>query len=222
VDSTRPRPSLADVARHAGVSPATVSRVLNHTAHVRDGVRQRVLTSVKELGYQALASSASNALLRQNAIALLIPDILNPYFTEIVRGIHDEACGDRLLPLLLDYAEDPQQEIEFLRTLASQPVCGIIACGSRSTSEELVSIYSQINTPMVIMNRTLSLPHVASLIVDLKTATYRAARHLLDLNHTRIGFLTGPGTSETSLVRRSGIEAALSEAGLELKPEWCR
>jgi len=221
VTTDKPRPNLLDVARHAGVSPATVSRVLNNTARVRENVRERVLASVAALGYEASPSSPSTALLRQNAIALLIPDILNPYFTEIVRGVQDEACGDKLMPLLLDTAEDPQREIEVLRMLANQPVCGIIACGSRIPTEDLIAIRSHLSTPMVIINRTLRLPNVACIIVDLKNATYRATRHLINLNHTRIAYLTGPSKSETSLARREGIETALTEAGLSLRPEWC-
>jgi DNA-binding LacI/PurR family transcriptional regulator len=195
--------------------------VLNNTARVRESVRERVLASVKALGYQTSASSSSTALWRQNAIALIIPDILNPYFTEIVRGVQDEASGNKSMPLLLDTAEDPQREQEFLRMLASQPVCGIIACGSRISHQDLVAIGSHLHTPMVIINRTLRLPNVACIMVDLKNATYRATRHLLDLNHTRIAYLSGPGKSETSLARRAGIEAALTEAGLALRPEWC-
>ena len=218
---TRPRTSLLDVARHAGVSPATASRVINNSAHVRENVRERVLASVKALGYQTSGSSASAALLKQNTIALIIPDILNPYFTEIARGVQDEASGDKLLPLLLDTAEDPQRETEFLRMLANQPVCGIIACGSRISTDDLIAIRCHLNTPMITLNRTLRMPNIACIIVDLKNATYRAARHLIDLNHTRIGFLTGPSKSETSLARRAGMEAALAEAGLALRPEWC-
>jgi DNA-binding LacI/PurR family transcriptional regulator len=193
---------------------------LNNTARVREHVRERVLASAKALGYQA-TSSTSTVLLRQNAIALIIPDILNPYFTEIVRGVQDEASADHLMPLVLDTAEDPQREHEFLRMLANQPVCGIIVCGSRIPSDDLLAICGRIHTPIIIINRTLRLPNVACMIVDLKNATYRAARHLLDLNHIRIAFLSGPGQSETSLVRKSGIELALAEAGLALKPEWC-
>jgi DNA-binding LacI/PurR family transcriptional regulator len=221
MSSEKPRLSLLDVAHHAGVSPATVSRVLNNTAHVRPGVRERVLASVQALGYQAPASSAPTMLSRQNAIALIIPDILNPYFTEMVRGVQDEAFADRLMPLLLDTAEDPQREHEFLRMLVNQPVCGIVVCGSRIPTEDLVAICSRLSTPMVIISRTLRLPHVACIMADLKNATYRATRHLLDLNHTRIAYLSGPGKSEASLARRAGIEAALTEVGLALRPEWC-
>jgi DNA-binding LacI/PurR family transcriptional regulator len=149
-----------------------------------------------------------------------MPDILNPYFTEIARGVQEEASADRLLPLLLDTSEDPQREIEMLQMLASQSVCGIIVLGTRVTSQDLENLHSQIGTPMVVINRRINMPNVACIMVDLETGTYRAARHLLAMHHTRIGFLPGPATSETSQARRRGITAALTEVGLELRPEW--
>ena len=133
----KPRPNLSDVARQAEVSPATVSRVLNQTAPVSASVRERVLAAVNDLGYQALRTSPAFAL-RRDTIALLIPDILNSYFTEIVRGVQDEASLSRYLPLLLDTAEDPDREAECLRILIGQSVSagrnGRTAAVSASTS----------------------------------------------------------------------------------------
>ncbi len=220
MNTEKPRPSLLDVARHAGVSPATVSRVINNTAHVRESVRERVLASVTALGYQSPPSYSSGPP-RQNAIALLIPDILNPYFTEVVRGVQIEASAGRYMPLVLETAEDPHQEQELIRMVASQFICGIIVCGSRISFQDLVVLRSQLSTPMVVFNRFLRLPNMACIRVDLEGATYRAARHLLDLNHTRIAFLAGPGASETSQARQQGVINALTEAGLNLRPEWC-
>jgi DNA-binding LacI/PurR family transcriptional regulator len=216
----KPRPNLGDVARQAGVSPATVSRVLNQTAPVSQAVRERVLTAVHDLGYQALRSPGSLST-RQETIALLIPDILNPYFTEIVRGVQEEASAEHLLPLLLDTGEDPEREADMLRMLATQTICGIIVLGSRIVTQDLIDLRNQVGIPMVVINRCLPLPNVACIMVDLETGTYRATRHLLDLSHIRIGFLPGPAASETSKARRRGIEAALAEAGLETQPEWC-
>ncbi len=213
-----PRPTLLDVARHAGVSPSTVSRVLNNSATVRERVRERVRASAAILGYQAASHSSTLAL--KDAVALIIPDILNPYFTEIVRGVQDEAGAGNLL-LLLDTAEDSQREHEFLRMLANQPICGVVVCGSRILTQDMVALCSHFNAPMVVINRTLRLPNVACLVTDLKNTTHRATHHLIDLNHSRIAYLTGPSKSEVSLARREGIETALSEAGLALRPEWC-
>lgn len=214
----KPRPSLSDVARQAGVSPATASRVLNQTAPVSQAVRERVLAAVQALGYRALRTSAPAA--RRDTIALLIPDILNPYFTEIARGVQEEADTDHLLPLLLDTSEDPQREMEMLHMLVGQSVRGIIVLGTRIAAQDIFCLRSQSATPMVVFNRCLTLPNVACIVVDLETGTYRATRHLLDMHHTRIAFLPGPVTSETSQARRRGIATALAEADLHFHDEW--
>lgn len=215
----KPRPSLSDVARQAGVSPATVSRVLNQTAPVSQAVRDRVLATIQALGYQALRSTTP-ASARRETIALLMPDILNPYFTEIARGVQEEATADHLLPLLLDTSEDPQREMEMLHMLVGQSVCGIIVLGTRVSAQDLFCLRNQSGIPMVVLNRCMTLPNVACIVVDLETGTYRATRHLLDIHHTRIAFLPGPVASETSQARRRGIAKALAEAGLPFHEEW--
>lgn len=215
---TKTRPSLLDVAHRAGVSPATVSRVLNKTAPVRESVRARVLSSATELGYEPVTVRPRTL---DNAIALLIPDILNPFFAEIVRGVQDEANASGYLPILFDSMEDPSREEKVLQRLATQPMLGTILCGSRLTTAVLSAFVSHNNTPLVIINRTLHHPKVACVRTDLESGAWRATRHLLDLNHTRIAFLTGPITSEQSMARRRGVEKAMTEAGLSLLPELC-
>ncbi len=217
---SKSRPSLLDVAHRAGVSPATVSRVLNKTAPVRDSVRARVLSSVTELGYEP-TSVRSAARPLDNAVALIIPDILNPFFAEIVRGVQDEANAAGYLPILFDSMEDSRREEEVLRRLATQPIGGTILCGSRLSIDELTAIIAHSNAPMVILNRTLHHQKVACVRTDMEGGMWRATRHLLELQHKRIAFLSGPIKSEQSLARRRGVEKAMAEAGLSLQPELC-
>jgi LacI family transcriptional regulator len=200
------------------VSPATVSRVLNGTAPVRDSVRSRVLSVSAQLGYEHVPHRSTKTALT-NAVALLIPDILNPFFSEIVRGVQDESAGE-YMPLLLDIAEDVEREHQYFRLLTTLPVCGVIVCGSRIAAEELAVAVEKQKTPLIVLNRSVRQSNVACLIVDFQSATYRAVGHLLDLNHTRIAYLAGPTHSEASQARRRGIEAALNESGLSLRPEW--
>jgi LacI family transcriptional regulator len=218
MDANKTRPSLMDVAQQAGVSPATVSRVLNGTAPVSDDVRTRVLNATARLHYEHIPRSTKTTL--SNAVALLIPDILNPFFAEIVRGVQDESA-DEFMPLLLDTAEDTQREQQYFHLLTTLPICGVIVCGSRIAAEDLVTAVSGQKTPIVVINRSIRHPNVASLVVDFQSATYRAIGHLLNLNHTRIAYLAGPGTSEPSVARRRGVETALAEANLHLRPELC-
>ena len=219
VDTKKTRPSLLDVAQQAGVSSSTVSRVLNGTVPVRDDVKIRVLQATATLGYAHVPYRSTRSALT-NAVALLIPDILNPFFAEIVRGVQDESA-DEFMPLLLDTAEDTQREQQYFHLLTTLPICGVIVCGSRIAAEDLAVAVSGQKTPMVVINRSIRHPNVACLMVDFQSATHRAVGHLLDLNHTRIAYLAGPGTSEPSLGRRRGVDAALVEAGLCLKPELC-
>lgn len=212
-------PNLAEVARQAGVSPSTVSRVLNNTVPVSEDVRKQVLRASAELGYRHVPHRSVKAP-QINSIALLIPDILNPFFAEIVRGVQDESA-DEYLPLLLDTAEDVQREKQYFRLLTTQSVCGVIVGGSRIASEELAAAISHQKIPMVVLNRPVRHPHVACIMVDFQVATYRATCHLLSLNHTRISYLAGPVQSEASQARRRGVESALDEAGLPFRPELC-
>ena len=219
MDAIKSHPKLVDVARHAGVSPATVSRVLNNTAPVRADVRTRVHSSLTALGYKPAPSRSAVSF--QGAIVLMIPDILNPFFTEIERGVQDEADIVKTMLFLLDVAEDAQKEERFLHMLAGQPISGIILCGSRLASPDLAAACTRQRAPIVVLNRAIRHPNVSCIMVDLESATFRAARHLIDLKHTQIAYLSGPSTSEPSLARRRGIEKALTEAGLSLRPELC-
>lgn len=219
LNTKKMRPSLVDVARQAEVSSATVSRVLNGTAPVREDVRLRVLSVAARLGYEHVPHRSVKTALT-NAVALLIPDILNPFFAEIVRGVQDESA-DEFMPLLLDTAEDTQREQQYFHLLTTLPICGVIVCGSRIAAEDLAAAVGGQKTPMVVINRSIRHPNVACLMVDFQSATHRAVGHLLDLNHKRIAYLAGPGQSEPSLARRRGVEAALAEADLCLKPELC-
>lgn len=213
-------PNLSDVARHAGVSASTASRVLNNSAPVRESARKRVLAALAALGYEPPRVRPDSYALK-GAVALLIPDILNPFFAEIARGVQDEAGSDGSMTVLFDTAEDPLREEQVLRRLARQPISGTIVCASRLPSDQLVAFRSRYRMPMVVLNRRIRHPEIPYVIVDSENATYRATRHLLDLNHTRIACITGPSASEASQARRRGIEAALAEAGLTLRPEWC-
>ncbi|MBI4672058.1 MAG: LacI family DNA-binding transcriptional regulator [Chloroflexi bacterium] len=212
------RPKLLDVARHAQVSPATVSRVIHNNAPVREKVRARVLASMSALGYE---TKQFKPVAFHNVVAVLIPDLLNPYFAEMLRGIQDQAASNGMMILLLDSAEDVQREEQLLRLSLTKPIDGIILAAARLSDADLISFREQHGVPMIVLNRNITHPAIPCILVDFENATYRAARHLLSLNHTRIAYLAGPAASEASQRRRRGIETALKEAGVVLRDEWC-
>jgi len=213
-------PKLADVAHYAGVSSATVSRVLNNTAPVHESTRERVQTAIAALGYQHPLNTPAQQV-TSGTIALLITDILNPFFPEIVRGVEDEAESSGFMLLLCNTSEDPIREKKALQSLSERHVDGIIACASRIPTEDLIALHEHNNTPLVVINRRLNQPDIPCVVVDLENAGYRSAVHLLDMNHKRLAYLAGLDTSESSRARRQGIEVALQEVGLNLPSEMC-
>ncbi len=212
------RPKLLDVARQARVSPATVSRVIHNNAPVGENVRARVLAAMSTLGYEMTRSALT---LFRNVIAVHVPDILNPFFAEVARGIQDEATAQGFMILLMDFAEDASRENELLQLSFAKPLDGLIVCASRLSDVDLIALREQHDTPMVLLNRQVVHPEIPCILVDFENAEYRATRHLLNLNHTRIAYLAGPAGSTTSRVRRHGIELAMLEAGLTLTDEMC-
>lgn len=191
--------------------------MLNNTAHVSSSVKERVLAASKAVGYEAPAPRPASSA----TVAILVPDILNPFFTELFRGIQDEASVDGSTPLLLDTLEDPQREEQELRLLTAKTVSGVIVCATRLPTAELAVLHERIRVPMVVINRQIDHPDIPCVMVDFAESTLRATRHLIALNHRRIAYFPGPTASAPSRARRQGIERGLAEAGLSLRPEWC-
>jgi LacI family transcriptional regulator len=220
VVTKRARVSLLEVARHAGVSPATVSRVINNSAPVSDSIRSRVVASAGVLGYEITPPRQSNGS-STRTVAIIVADLLNPFFPELIRGVDLEARQDDTSLLLYDTGEDTQPEEHMLRMVSSHDLDGVIVAGSRIATDELVEHCNRMSIPLVLINRsTQCWPGAACIRVDFEKATYHAARHLLRLGHRMIGYLSGPEVTEMSVARRRGLEQALSEKDLQLQPEW--
>ncbi len=210
---------LLDVARHAKVSPSTVSRVLNNTAPVNSNTRTRVLEAIATLGYKPTSIPLPGT--GQGTIALLITDILNPFFPEIVRGVEDEAGTNGLALLLCNSSEDPQREAQALHALVERKVDGIIVCASRIPDNDLIDLSSKYKRPLVLINRRLKYERIPCIVIDFENAMYRAVHHLLQLKHTKIAYLAGHGATQSSLARYRGIKHALQEQNLTLPDAWC-
>lgn len=209
--------TLADVARHARVSTATASRVLHNTGPVSQELRSKIESSVTTLAYTPQRVSKSRS---QGTIALLVEDLLNPYFPEIIRGVQDGADDFGTILTLYNLTDHSQHPQRLLQKLSRHAVEGLIITGS-SPFPELLEWRERRKVPLVIINRQIDGSGVHCIKVDFENAMYRATQHLLSLNHVRIGHLASPVTGEIAQSRRRGIELALREAGLTLRPEWC-
>jgi DNA-binding LacI/PurR family transcriptional regulator len=208
--------SIRDVAAAAGVSVATVSRVLSPaTADVpmRKETRHRVERAIDELGYRP--NDLARALLqhRTAAIGLVVPDISNPYYPPLVRGVEDAASSRGYRVVLCNTDRDPAKISGYLDTLIKTRVDGIVVAGGGwADVPDRTAVLFTYRTGLVAVGRHLT-AH-PSVRVDNVAASRGAAEHLIGLGHRRIAFLGGPASSTTVQDRAQGYRDALKVAGL--------
>src|SRR5215213_4162361 len=204
---------IKDVAERAGVSPATVSRVLNGAASVRAEYRERVLRVIEELGYRP--NRLASNLRRQKAemIGIVVSDIENPHFTQMVRAAEDAAYRKGYRLLLCNTDEEADKQRAYLEMLAGERALGVILVPSDPAGDE-ISWLLDLDIPVVAFDRSVDDPRADSVVSDGEDAARRATEHLLAAGHRHVAFLGGRTGIETAERRRAGYEAAMREAGL--------
>lgn len=211
--------TIIDVAEKAGVSRQTISRVLNNQGDVNEQTRKKVLRIIEELGYQPSIQARSMVTRKTNTIALLIPDITNPFFSEIVRGIERTVRATQINVLLFSTDEDVSREVSCIQLAHNYNVDGIILCSPRLDEVNLRKLISG-KRPVVLLNREINeMEGVYSILVDAQTGEYTAAKYLLDQGHRRIGILVGPSHADSSIKRLNGYKMALTEYGFPVDEE---
>ncbi|MFJ4758745.1 LacI family DNA-binding transcriptional regulator [Streptomyces sp. NPDC088763] len=210
--------TMADVARSAGVSVATVSHVLNGTRPVLPHTRQAVLDAVDELGYTPNTLARSLVTSRTRSIGLAVSAISNPYFTEIIQAVEAAALERGYGLLIADPHDDPRHERKVVQLLHERRVDGMIVAPSPDP-RELLSYLGRHKVPAVLLDRVVDLSSDGSLVCDQICAesaapTARLVTHLAGLGHRRIGMVAGlPGLS-TTVERLAGYRDGLAAAGL--------
>lgn len=217
------RVRMADVARQAGVSLMTVSRVVNNKGDVSADTRQHVQTTIKQLGYRPSDVARGLVTKRTGAIGLVVPDVSNPYFSEIVRGAEHVAYAKNYSVLLCNTEEDTKRELAVLQSLEEKRVDGIVLCSSRLAEDELEEAISR-HPAAVLVNRRLEFTDeragVGAVTLDDVAGGQRGTQHLLDSGHRAIGFLAGPPTSYSGRGRKEGYRTAMTAAGVLPPSEW--
>jgi LacI family transcriptional regulator len=207
------RVTIEDVARAAGVSRQTVSRAINSKLEIRPATLERVMDAVHQLDYHPSWVARGLATQRTRAIGLVVPDIANPFFPEIARGVQDIARASEYNIFLCNTDESAEQELQVLQSLAAQPVDGIVLFGSRISDADLVA-FADAYRPLVVLNRWLDRAGVGMVLVDNQGGARLAAEHLAGRGHRRVGMLAGPPTSPSSLQRVAGFLGASEELGM--------
>src|SRR5215208_5180100 len=205
---------IKDVAERAGVSPATVSRVLNGATSVRAEYRERVLRVIEELGYRP--NRLASNLRRQKAemIGVVVSDIENPHFTQMVRAVEDAAFRRGYRVLLCNTDENPEKQKAYLQVLAAERVLGVLISPSDPAGEEIPELI-ELGIPVIACDRSVDDPRADAVIVDNAAGTRLATEFLIRAGHERIGFVSGLDDIETSVERQLGYERAMREAGIE-------
>jgi LacI family transcriptional regulator len=207
--------NILDVALRAEVSIATVSRVVNKSEHkVNPATREKVLAAIRELDYRPNALAKGLLMKKTMTIGIIIPDISNPYYAEIVRGIQDTA--DRAGYAVMLHNTDGKQEriIRHIYLLREKSVDGVIFSGGIINGYETLSVLKELKERVVVVGRhEVDFPAV---MVDNMGGSTQAVQHLIDLGHRRIGCLGGPEGSTTAADRLTGYRNALAQNGMTL------
>lgn len=215
------RITIKDVAEKVGVNPSTVSRVLNGDSNlsIREETRKRILEAIKEMGYTPNPIARSLRKKTSDAIGMLIPDITNPFFPEVIKGAETAASEKGLSVILCNTDENSDKERNLVRFLIDRRVDGMLLFSSR-LEDETVSEVEKSGIPFVLVNRGSRSNSGAYVVVDNTLGARLAMQHLIGLGHQKIAHIAGFLYTETGLERLEGYRKSLNAAGLPFDSEY--
>lgn len=207
--------NIRDVAKHAGVSTATVSHVLNNSQHVSEPTKQRVLASVKELNYSLNATAKSFRCGRRNIIGCIIPDISNYFWALAVDEIEATLSAHGYNLLITNTKELPDKEIADIKLLSSGVVDGIIV-GSTLPDCSVIDEHNYSDIPIVFIDRELKNCLHDKVLVSNYTSMYNGVSYLIEKGNHRIGYIAGLRRLSTTIERIDAFKEAVSSHGISL------
>lgn len=215
----RRRSTLKDVAEAVGVHVSTVSRALHpHTRGlITEDLAARILAAARELDYQPDPIARSLKTRRSMSIGVLVPDITNPIFPPIVRGLEDVLVPRGYTALVINTDNDPVKAATHVDMLRRRGIDGLIVASAERRDAVLAEI-AQDNLPLVAVNRMPDSPRVAAVVNDEAAGIAAVLEHLAALGHRRVAHIAGPQTLSTGSARRQAFEACLARLDLERDP----
>jgi len=213
------RITMRQIAARARVSVGTVSHVINHTAGVREPVRRRVLEAIERLGYQPSLLARGLRRNQTTIIGVIIPDISNPFFPLVVRGVEDIAYQNSYRLMLCNADNDAQKEQVYFDELRAYRMAGLIVIPS-ADSRLVAAAGTAGELPVVCLDRCPEGWKGDSITVDNTEGAYQATRYLLELGHRRIAAITGQLHVTSAVERLKGFKRALREFGITMAPEY--
>lgn len=216
-------PTLKEVAKKADVSITTVSRVINDSDKVNVETRERVQKAMRSLGYQPsrVAQRLRGTKGRSKLLGLIIPDIQNQFYSNIVRGIEDVSYGNDYAVILCNSDENPNKERFYLNVLRSESVDGVILPPIHQYGK-MVDGMIESGIPLVCVDRKLAKESVDTVVVNNREGARSAVSHLIELGHTQIAIISSSPQFSSFQERQAGYEEALKEYGLPINRELIR
>jgi LacI family transcriptional regulator len=212
------RAKLSDVARLAGVSQATASRVLNANGRVAPELAERVLKARETLGYRQNSLARGLRTRANNVVGVVIPDVTNPFFTDLVRGIEDVVRESDYLLVLCNTDETSSKENDYLRMLADQNIAGLVIAPVQSNAGGPMSALAGI--PAVSVDRRVAGDVIDSVTLDNVEGAHALTRHLIGNTRRAVATVTGPLVTTTASERLTGYRRALADAGIDFEPAY--
>jgi LacI family transcriptional regulator len=218
--TSRRKPSSWDIAREANVSQSTVSRVINNSPRISKATRVRVKKAMERLGYSPNAAARTLITGRSNLIGLVVSNITNPFYPEVIEAIVATATEHDYNVILCNTQENLELQTAYLELLIEHQVDGAILTSSLLDYEGVMGQIGLDRIPVVMVNRTVEGLRVDSVRLDNTGAGRIVAGHLTDLGHRSIGFVGGLEATSTNSARLAGFRSTLVDLGIDLPAEY--
>lgn len=211
---------IKDVAKLAGVSPSTVSKYLNNSQTLTQAYKEKVAAAIKELDYTPSPLARSLRTQKTNTIGIIVPEITNPFYTEVYNAVRSAAADRGYTTVLYTTEEDSGLLNKHLKQMSGYKVDGLVLCFI--DEDENIGMFEDIQSslPVTLFSWDINNTSFNSVIVNLFDSVYRSTRYLLDEGHTRIAYAGGPAHSRVSKEKMQGYLKAVQDAGIAVREDF--
>lgn len=214
--------TIKDVADNAGVSIATVSKVINNKGSISRETQLKVLESVKEIGYQKNMAATSIRTKRSMTTGLIIPSITNPFFPVLAQNVEEEFVNNDYTMFLCNTNRDENTEIKYLQRLVERQVDGIIIFSPSSKASEWIKEHNHNDILFIAIEQPIIDSDYETIYIDNKIGIRKAVEHIISLNHKRIGYITGPLKRKCNQERLDAFKEALNAADISVVDDFIK
>ncbi|MCG8483936.1 MAG: LacI family transcriptional regulator [Clostridia bacterium] len=212
--------TIKDIAKKANVSIATVSRVINNKSEgVGPETRERILNIIKESNYHPSRIAQGMVTKKTNILGLILPDISNPFFPDLVRGVEDTASHYGYNLVLCNSDKNSDKEEAYIRVLKENNAAGIIYTSVVKRKEKNIKLLLKNKIPFVIMDRSINISNVPKVYTNNIFGMHEMVEYLINNGHRCIAYISGPKYNSSSEQRLKGFKKALNDAGITIDLE---